>query len=61
MAAPKKVFNWSARRASASITITGFNAKGEAMKITGVPVIEAGKKGRGPVVTDKNLVRYELL
>lgn len=60
-AALKKVFNWSAKRASASITIDGFDAKGGAMKITGIPVIEAGKKGRGPIVTDKNGDRFELV
>lgn len=61
MAAPKKVLNWRAKRASASITIDGFTAKGEAVKITGVPVIEAGKKGKGPVVTDKTGARFELV
>ncbi|MES0168190.1 hypothetical protein NKJ87_19745 [Mesorhizobium sp. M0027] len=61
MAVPKKVLNWSAKRASASITISGFNAKGEALKITGIPVIEAGKKGKGPVVTDKTGARFELV
>ncbi len=61
MAAPKKVFTWSAKRASASITINGFTAKGEALRVVGVPVIEAGKKGKGPVVTDKNGDRFELV
>ncbi|TPJ57063.1 MULTISPECIES: hypothetical protein [unclassified Mesorhizobium] len=61
MAVPKKVMNWSAKRASASITINGFNAKGEVLKITGVPIIEAGKKGKGPVVTDKTGTRFELV
>lgn len=57
----KKIFNWTAKRASASITINGFTAKGDAVKITGVPVIEAGKKGKGPIVTDKAGARFELV
>lgn len=61
MAAAKKIMNWTAKRASASITIDGFTAKGEAIKITGVPVIEAGKKGRGPIVADKAGTRFELV
>jgi len=61
MAAPKKVFNWSARRSTNSISISGFDAKGTALKVVGVPVIEAGKKGKGPVVTDKAGDRFELV
>lgn len=57
----KKVFNWSAKRASASLTISGFDAKGAAVKIVGVPVIEAGKKGKGPVVTNNAGDRFELV
>lgn len=61
MASLKKVFNWSAKRASASITINGFDAKGSALKIVGVPSIGAGKKGKGPIVTDKAGDRFELV
>lgn len=61
MAAIKKLMNWTAKRASASITIDGFTVKGEAVKITGVPLIEAGKKGKGPVITDKTGARFELV
>lgn len=57
----KKVTDWSAKRASASITITGKDPKGAEIKITGVPVIEAGKKGRGPIVTDRLGARFELV
>ncbi|TPL40639.1 hypothetical protein [Mesorhizobium sp. B2-4-6] len=57
----KKVTDWSARRASASITIIGKGPKGDDVKITGVPVLEAGKKGRGPIVTDKAGNRFELV
>ncbi|MBA1141714.1 hypothetical protein [Mesorhizobium neociceri] len=61
MAAAKKVLDWRAKRASNAITIDGFSPKGEAVKITGVPVIEAGKKGKGPIVTDKAGNRFELV
>lgn len=57
----KKVTDWSARRASNSITITGKDPKGADVKITGVPVLQAGKKGRGPIVTDKAGNRFELV
>ncbi|TIT43731.1 MAG: hypothetical protein E5W76_05430 [Mesorhizobium sp.] len=61
MATIKKLTDWKARRASASLTITGLNAKGEEIKITGVPVIEAGRKGRGPIVADKAGTKFELV
>lgn len=61
MATIKKLTDWRARRASASLTITGLNAKGEEVKITGVPVIEAGRKGRGPIVADKAGTKFELV
>ncbi|MGX9145874.1 hypothetical protein [Mesorhizobium sp. 128a] len=57
----KKVMDWRAKRASNSITIDGFGPKGDAIKITGVPVIEAGKKGKGPIVADKAGNRFELV
>ncbi|TIP13176.1 hypothetical protein [Mesorhizobium sp.] len=61
MAALKKVLDWRAKRAASSITVDGFTAKGEAVKITGIPVIAAGKKGKGPIVTDKAGTRFELV
>ncbi|RVD44922.1 hypothetical protein EN742_00830 [Mesorhizobium sp. M4A.F.Ca.ET.020.02.1.1] len=61
MATIKKLTDWKARRVSASLTITGLNAKGEEIKITGVPVIEAGRKGRGPIVADKAGTKFELV
>lgn len=57
----KKVTDWSAKRSTNSITITGKDPKGKDLKITGVPVIEAGKKGRGPIVTDRLGARFELV
>lgn len=57
----KKVSDWSAKRASNSITITGKDPKGAEIKITGVPVIEAGKKGKGPIVMDRLGARFELV
>lgn len=61
MATIKKLTDWKAKRASASLTITGLDPKGNEVKITGVPVIEAGKKGKGPIVTDKLGARFELV
>lgn len=57
----RKVTDWSAKRASNAITVTGKGPKGDEIKITGVPVIEAGKKGRGPIIADKTGARFELV
>ncbi|TGT72960.1 hypothetical protein EN802_13875 [bacterium M00.F.Ca.ET.159.01.1.1] len=57
----KKVSEWSAKRSTNSITITGKDPKGNEIKITGVPVIEAGRKGRGPIVVDRLGARFELV
>lgn len=61
MAAIKKLTDWKAKRASASLTITGLDPKGKEIKITGVPIIEAGKKGKGPIIADKAGARFELV
>ena len=55
-----KLTDWSAKRAGARITVTGFNPDGHFVKVANVDVITAGEKGKAPVAVDKNGVQYEL-
>jgi hypothetical protein len=56
-----KIKEWKAKRAGGRITITGVDADaGGPVKIVGVDQIEAGKRGKSPMATDKDGVTYEL-
>jgi len=56
-----KIFMWVAKRSGASISVSGFDAAGAAVKVSGVDRIEAGKNGVGPTVIDKSGKSYELV
>lgn len=54
--------NWTAKRAGGRITISAVDARTEEpIKVVGVDIITAGKKGEPPVATDKNGERYFLI
>lgn len=56
-----KIKEWKAKRAGGRITITGVDAvAGGPVKIVGVDQIEAGKRGKPPIATDKDGTEYEL-
>lgn len=55
----KKLSDWSAKRSGGRITITAKNAKGEAVKIGGIEIINS-RPGKTPVATDKDGGKYEL-
>lgn len=54
----KTIMNWSAKRAGASITISGTYVHNEPVKVVGVTGIRSGHPY--PVATDKNGVQYAL-
>lgn len=59
-----KIYNWTAKRAGAHITLVGWEkrdgeAVGHEVKIAGIASIECAS-GEQPIATDKNGERYVL-